>query len=155
MMWGGGEFEFNDILPSYYEPYNTSIPWHERINRTMEWLLDEEKPVNLINIYFEQPDMAGHKYGIEAPKFNEQLKRVDNILDYFLKQLIEHDLDDKIDIIVLSDHGMVDMDRAHIINVTRNINSTGGKSCGTSPILQVTTKPGNSNCRKYKRMTAQ
>jgi len=144
MMWGGGEFEFHDVLPTYYELYNSSKSWYERIDRTLEWLLDEEKPVNLLHIYFEQPDSAGHYYGIHAPEFNEQLKHIDNIFDYFLKQLAKHGLENKIDIIVLSDHGMLDIDQAHLINVTEDIKSTGGKYCGTSPILQVTTNASES-----------
>lgn len=141
MMWAAGEFEFHNVLPAHYEPYNRSMPWHERIDRTFQWLLDDEKPVNLLNIYFEQPDSAGHMYGIEAPEFNDQLRRVDDIFNYFLRRLAEYDLENKVDIIVLSDHGMVDIDRAHLVNVTEYITSSGGKQCGTSPVLQVTTEP--------------
>jgi predicted AlkP superfamily pyrophosphatase or phosphodiesterase len=157
MMWGGGEFEFHNILPTYYQAYNLSMPWHERINRTLEWLLDDEKPANLLNVYFEQPDSAGHTYGIDAPEFNDELKRVDNIFKYFLQQLAVHNIDDKVDVIVLSDHGMVDIDRAHLINVTQRVASTGGKNCGTSPVLQVTTKPGESYiyCATIKKEKGQ
>lgn len=108
----------------------------------MKWLLDIKKPVNLLFAYFEQPDSASHEFGINSPQMYEQLTKIENILQYFLQQLKVYKIHDKINIVILSDHGMTNVDLNNIINLNNFINSGYYEKCGTSPILQIIPKAG-------------
>lgn len=144
MMWASSEFEFRSTKPSFSQKYNVSMPWHDRVETSISWLLNEEKPVNFLCMYFEQPDSASHYFGVHSNEVNEQLKRVDDILQYILRKLTIHNLEKQVNLIILSDHGMIDIDKSNIINITQILGKDSIK-CGTSPVLQIAMKPG-----KYK-----
>lgn len=57
--------------------------WSHRIDKFMSWITDETRPANLIFAYFEEPDTAGHQYGIESQETKNQIVRVDATVKYF------------------------------------------------------------------------
>jgi len=150
MMWAGDQFEYRNVTPTFYQEYNESMPWNDRVDTTMDWLTHERTPINLLYMYFEQPDAASHKFGVNSPNVTDQLARVDHTIDYFLKQLSSRDLLDKVNLIILSDHGMVDIDYDHIIDIPKILAPGTYTLCGGSPVLQLQITQGTTRNREHE-----
>ncbi len=142
MMWSGSQYPYKKVLPTFQQVYNKSVPWQERINTTMSWLLHEQTPANLIFMYFEQPDSASHSFGIHTVQLLDQIKRVDNILEYYFRLLAINGLENKVNVIVLSDHGMTNVDMDRKILISSIINPEKYEKCAGSPALQILPAPG-------------
>lgn len=95
-------------------------------------------------VYFQQPDSASHQYGISTPQVTEQIRRVDNTLDYFFRKLETNGLAQKANVIVLSDHGMVQVDQQKNVRLDDIIDSEYYSKCGTSPVFQIIPKAGET-----------
>ena len=86
MMWPGNEFEYSGVKPTYFKAWNYNVTWEKRIDEVMEWILNPQKPANLIMLYIEEPDYHGHSFGIDSSKFIDELKLMDEITKYLLEK---------------------------------------------------------------------
>ncbi|MCS5489880.1 ectonucleotide pyrophosphatase/phosphodiesterase [Algoriphagus limi] len=114
----GSEADIQGIRPSYYYDYDGNVPNLTRISKVFEWLqLPETERPQMITMYFSDMDDAGHRYG---PNNDEQLKKTLYRLDHELGALFEGvaSLDLPITIVIVSDHGMVDVPKENLLNLT-------------------------------------
>lgn len=73
-----------------------------------------------LGIYLEAIDSYGHKYGVNSPQLNQLLLDVDKTLQDFRQNLTSNGLNDDVNIIVFSDHGMTNL--TQIVNITDVLN---------------------------------
>lgn len=107
--WPGSEAKINGIFPSYYLTYNHNTPHEDRINTVLEWYkLPIEKRPHLATLYFSDVDSAGHKYGPNSKEVKEAILKVDQSIQKLNKELEKLNL--PINIIIVSDHGMTEVD---------------------------------------------
>ncbi|KHN76781.1 Ectonucleotide pyrophosphatase/phosphodiesterase family member 3 [Toxocara canis] len=105
--WPGSEAPANGMMPNIYMPYNSTVPFTQRIDKVIEWLNlpDDERP-SLIQVYVEQPDAAGHEGGPDSQIVRTAMVSMDGILNYFTEKLLEEGLMGCINLVIVSDHGM-------------------------------------------------
>ncbi|GAB2499268.1 alkaline phosphatase family protein [Algoriphagus taiwanensis] len=105
----GSEAAIQGIRPSYYYDYDGRVNNLTRISKAFEWLQmpDSLRP-RMITMYFSDMDDIGHRYG---PSNEEQIGNRLKKLDAELGALFEgvKSLDLEVNIIIVSDHGMVDV----------------------------------------------
>lgn len=125
MMWPGCEFSYRGITPTFYHAslFNT-IDYNDRIDTIMDWILNEFTPVNLVMIYFEEPDRTAHVYGPRSNQVLEQLKYIDETMRYLVTKL-EHNGIADFDLIILSDHGVSEINYKRIIPILHILNTSG------------------------------
>ena len=107
--WVGSEYLINGSLPRYYSKYVSYeiLSFEKRVERTLDLLkLPEADRPRLVMLYFNEPDHTGHAFGPRHRKTARAVRRVDKMLGLLLKGLEDLPYADKIDLIVLSDHGM-------------------------------------------------
>jgi len=116
--WVGSEAPIKGFYPTYYKNYKNGVNPIDKVDQVIEWfsLPVEERP-RLVCLYFNEPDHAGHVYGADSEEVNEQIKKSDEILGYLLKSLTRLDIFNKINLIVLSDHGMATVSEERVINI--------------------------------------
>lgn len=105
---------FNQLLfrtPDLWIPYSNNVNPYQQINTTIDWI--ENQNVDLAMVYFNQPDKAGHKNGAFSVEVENKVKFADELLNYFNKRL--ESLNCEFNLIVLSDHGMVNVTDTKII----------------------------------------
>uniref|UniRef100_A0A1I8EAB8 NUC domain-containing protein n=2 Tax=Wuchereria bancrofti TaxID=6293 RepID=A0A1I8EAB8_WUCBA len=107
-------------LPSFWMKYNSSVPFTYRIDTLIKWLKlpDGERP-SLIQAYFEEPDYAGHMGGPDSQTVRTAMILMDGMINYLISRLTEEGLMGCINFILLSDHGMQQMDKKKSV-VTMN-----------------------------------
>ncbi|CAB0010470.1 unnamed protein product, partial [Nesidiocoris tenuis] len=135
MMWVGCSMAYQGTNGTYSVEFDLSIPWDDRIEKSVSWFTDPVKPANLVMLYFESPDQEGHIYGPDSPETNAQIQRVDKTVQKLLQVFKAKNLSD-VNLVVLSDHGMESVTLPRIINLTGVIGDDG-KWLGTSPVLQI------------------
>lgn len=108
-MWPGSEVPGVGIGngPLYVDRYNGSELLSSKVDRVMEWLdQDIENRPELILTYVPTIDQYGHKLGIAGPELTKALKYVDDFVAYLKQEIDRRGLNDIVNLIIVSDHGM-------------------------------------------------
>jgi predicted AlkP superfamily pyrophosphatase or phosphodiesterase len=114
MFWVGSEAPIQDTHPTYYFNYNGRVTNEQRVNQTVEWLkLPEKKRPHFITLYFSLTDDVGHRYGPDSPEIEKAVKQIDATIGDLISKTKKLKL--PINIVVVSDHGMKEVDIDNII----------------------------------------
>ena len=123
--WVGSEAKIGGYYPTYYKNYESGINPYDKVDQAINWL---DFPISsrprLVCLYFNEPDHAGHVFGPNSIEVTNEIKSSDDILGYLLKSISKLDIFNKINIVIVSDHGMVDVSESKVINID-NFNLPG------------------------------
>jgi len=123
--WVGSEAKIGGYYPTYYKNYEPGINPYDKVDQAINWL---EFPISsrprLVCLYFNEPDHAGHVFGPNSIEVTNEIKSSDDILGYLLKSISKLDIFNKINVVIVSDHGMVDVSESKVINID-NFNLPG------------------------------
>jgi predicted AlkP superfamily pyrophosphatase or phosphodiesterase len=105
--WVGSEAPIQGMQPSICKTYDKSVPFRSRADSVIAWLqLPEDIRPRLVMWYMEEPDAIGHSQTPDSPATLAKAEELDAILAYFFAEARKLEHFDRIDFIVLSDHGM-------------------------------------------------
>ena len=112
----GTEAEIAGTRPSIWRQYNGSIPNDERVDTVLSWLdLPKDKRPQMITMYFSDTDDAGHRYSPDSEETKAAVARVDANIERLIAGLETRRIDRKVNIIIVSDHGMATVDQRNAI----------------------------------------
>ena len=105
--WPSSEAAITGIYPTHFKTYNHNALHHERIEGILNWykLPSSERP-QLITTYFHDIDSAGHRFGQDSPELIASINKVDDTIREMVSKV--RLLDFEVNIVIVSDHGMVD-----------------------------------------------
>lgn len=107
LFWPGSEADINGRLPDYYRPYDHGLSMEKRVETVINWIkLPKQNRPHLMTMYYHHIDSAGHKYGPNSVEVQDAITAVDKSLGSLFKQISQ--LDQPINIILVSDHGMTE-----------------------------------------------
>lgn len=114
--WPGSEAEVRGHRPSDYMPFRKNVPEAERVDGVLAWLARPEatRP-RFITLYFDLVDIVAHDHGPDAPETVAAVKAVDAALARLLAGLAGLGLADSANLILVSDHGLSDIDPARVV----------------------------------------
>ncbi len=108
--WPGSEAAIQGVRPSYYLHFDDAYPDEKRIDQVLSWLrLPPDQRPHFLTLYYSNVDHAGHQYGPDAPETRAAVKHVDALVGTLRTALAGTHL--PVDLVVVSDHGMVNEDR--------------------------------------------
>lgn len=103
--WPSSDAEIDGIRPSNYLHYDGRVPDEQRIEQVIAWLkLPVKQRPHFITLYYAEPDHSGHIFGPESEQVGEAVRHVDGLVGTLLAGLKTLQL--RVDVIVVSDHGM-------------------------------------------------
>lgn len=106
--WPESEIDIKQYKPTYSLPYKHNTPNIDRLNQIIDWLkLPVSTRPELILGYFSTVDTAGHDFGINSNELKSSIQDIDKLLGNFIKRL-ENEISVPVNIILVSDHGMID-----------------------------------------------
>lgn len=107
MFWPGAEANIHGHHPDEWMPYDGKVTPDQRVDQVLAWLDQPaaQRPT-FLTLYFDAVDHAGHKYGPDTPQVNDALRETDEAMARLVQGLKQRGLFDKINLIVLADHGM-------------------------------------------------
>lgn len=107
--WPGSETQICGRYPDYWKKYDGSVSNIARIDSVMQWLrLPEKERPRFVSLYFSFTDDVGHRYGPNSSEMNDAILQADSLLGYIMEELGKIELE--INVIVLSDHGMAEIE---------------------------------------------
>lgn len=114
--WPGSEAAIQDVRPTYWFEYDGRIPGEERVDQVLEWLdLPVTERPTFITLYFSDVDGAGHRHGPDAPEVSAALADVDALVGRLVDGLEARGLENVVNIIITSDHGMAKTSQNRVI----------------------------------------
>ena len=116
--WVGSEAPIGGDYPTYWKKYKESVPYLKRVDQVIKWL---ELPMNkrpaLITLYFDEPDGIAHDFGPESAETGKVIENLDAVLGALRAGISKLDIADRVNLIVLSDHGMGPVSRDRYVNI--------------------------------------
>ncbi|MBE0677402.1 MAG: alkaline phosphatase family protein [Bacteroidales bacterium] len=111
--WVGSEAPIQGMQPDYWKPFDDEVAFGDRVDTVLKWL---SLPVNmrphLVTLYFEEPDAISHSYGPVSTETGAVVRSLDSLLGVLRTGLARLPHAKNINLIILSDHGMTEVDEA-------------------------------------------
>lgn len=115
MFWPGTEAAIHDVRPDHWIPYDGNLTSTQRVDKLLSWI-DEPGPKPLFDtLYFDTVDHAGHEHGPDSQEVNDALREVDGALGHLVEELRRRGLYERMNIIVVSDHGMAPVPKGNTV----------------------------------------
>jgi predicted AlkP superfamily pyrophosphatase or phosphodiesterase len=116
LFWPGSEAPHAALMPAYWEPYEENRPGNARIDQILSWLdLPPAQRPTFLSLYFEDTDAAGHADGPDSPQVRDAIMRDDAYIGRLMDGLSRRGLVDRVNVVVVSDHGMAAVDDTRVI----------------------------------------
>jgi predicted AlkP superfamily pyrophosphatase or phosphodiesterase len=112
----GTEAEIGGKRPSQWKTYDGKIPNSERVDAVLSWLdLPGPERPTMILTYFSDVDTAGHESSPDSAGVRQAVAEVDKALTRLVDGLKSRSLFERINIIIVSDHGMARSDPSQVV----------------------------------------
>ena len=149
--WVGSEAPIEGIQPDYWKPYDDEVPFADRVDTVFKWLsLPAAKRPHFITLYFEEPDAVSHVYGPVSPETGDMVRSLDSLMGVLRTGLAALPIADKINLIVLSDHGMTEIDGSRYNYIFDTLpESMVSRIIGGSPVWAVEPAEGMTDSVIY------
>lgn len=145
MFWPGSEAEIAGLRPNYWLPYNKDTSAETRVDTVLGWLdLPAGQRPNFITLYFEYADDAGHYFGTTSPELDAALVRLDTAIIRLLAGLEQRGLRDKTNLVVVSDHGMIDTHEKQVVIIDNLLPVDSIDIITQGQALGIAPKPGKT-----------
>jgi predicted AlkP superfamily pyrophosphatase or phosphodiesterase len=116
--WVGSEAKIGGMQPSIAKKYNKSVPFMDRADSALAWLnLPADIRPHLIMWYMEEPDEIGHSDTPDSPSVIAMVEEQDKILARFFAEARKLEHFNRIDFIIVSDHGMATYTPNNYVNL--------------------------------------
>lgn len=138
--WVGSEAPVGGVRPSYWRKYSSRVPNSTRVHEVLEWLqLPPEQRPHLVMLYVSTVDAAGHRHGPNSGEVAAAVQRADRVLGELLDGIAALPFADEVNLIVVSDHGMSELDprRAEYLDDLVDLKGVRGVNSGPYTTLWV------------------
>jgi len=149
--WPSSDLSDSSRNPDYFEIYEHKRDYLQRVNGVLSWLdLPENKRPSFITLYFDAPDTYGHQYGTYSQELNDKLAELDSVISALIQGLKYRNLFDKTNIIIVSDHGMMDFEPSKMIKFRTFLPENFAKVINNSSYLLIYPNTGYDDSVRAK-----
>jgi len=147
--WVGTEASINGVQPSYWKKYDQKVSFQSRIDSVISWFSYpiKHRP-RLTLLYFHEPDWTGHEYGPNSQETILQIERMDSVLGDLISKTNNLSISSKLNIIIVSDHGMTDVYPEKTIDLSSYTDLSSLDVTGAGPTVFI-----SSNSKKLLKRT--
>lgn len=154
--WVGSEAPIQGIRPTYWRTYDGAVPYEKRVEQVIDWLsMPMRKRPAFITLYFDEPDHTSHGAGPEHPDTEEVVESLDALLGILREEIAALDISDRVNLVVLSDHGMGALSPERYVDLEKHLPSRWlADVWGGNPVylLDPEEGKGDSICLKLNQV---
>jgi alkaline phosphatase D len=145
--WVGSEAPVRGMYPNYWKKYDGTVTYEARIDTVIKWLsYPENMRPELVTLYFDEPDATSHDYGPVSVQTGAVVSRLDSLIGVLRLKLSSLRYGKRINIILLSDHGMGPVSSDRYINLRDLVPARMIVSIsGSSPVMMITPVEGKKD----------
>ncbi len=152
MFWPGSEAAIGGIRPTYWRRFDPRLPGEDRFRQLLAWIdLPPDSTPQFLTLYLNELDFVAHKAGPESPRVDSALAHVDRLIGGFVDSLAARGLADRTNLIVLSDHGVVDSPVDRMIYLDDYLDSSSVVIHDWNPVAAIDPRPGRE-AEVYSRL---
>jgi predicted AlkP superfamily pyrophosphatase or phosphodiesterase len=154
LFWPGSEAAIEGVRPTYWLPHDSKMSHEGRLKTFFGWLdkPKQDRP-QFFTLYFQDVDDAGHHHGPGSSEQVAAVEKVDATIGKLLAGLKARGVLDKMNIVIVSDHGMVPVRPENNIFLEDYVDLATVRVSDWSPVLMI--DGGNANdelITKLRRM---
>jgi len=143
----GTEAAIAGVTPTTWRVYNGRVPNDMRVDKTLSYL---DQPVGkrptILTMYFSGTDDVGHEFGPDAEETGYAVHELDGYIRRLTDGLRARRISERVNIIIVSDHGMAATDQRNAIVMDNFFDTTDDTIADpiitTGEIWQIFPKPG-------------
>jgi predicted AlkP superfamily pyrophosphatase or phosphodiesterase len=136
--WPGSEAAIGGVRPSYWEPFDGSVPDSVRVDKVLSWLdLPEDRRPRFVTLYSSAVDGAAHNFGTQSPELRDALRAVDAAVARLLAGLEARGLAGAVNLVLVSDHGMADTSPDRVITIDDYLDLSSIRVSDWSPVAAL------------------
>jgi len=154
--WPESDARFNGMTPDYYFHYSKYSEYQGRVDQIVQWLsLPKAQRPRFVASYFSLVDSMGHEFGPDAPQTRDAVKQLDELMGQLQTRLSK--LEQEINLVIVSDHGMAHVNPAQSIDVSTLPQNDNFIVKNTGPRLLIYAKPAatSEQIATYKQRLQQ
>ncbi|MFL6587108.1 MAG: ectonucleotide pyrophosphatase/phosphodiesterase [Luteimonas sp.] len=143
LSWPGSEAPVHGVRPTRWYPFDDTRPLDTRVDMVLDWLSEPAatRPA-FATLYFEHTDSAGHDYGPDSPQLHAALQAVDAALGRLVEGLRTRGLQDRVNLVVVSDHGMAEVPPGQAIAVEDMVTMEEARVTSTGQVIGIVPNAG-------------
>ncbi|XP_004621133.2 ectonucleotide pyrophosphatase/phosphodiesterase family member 7 [Sorex araneus] len=84
--------------------YKDEQEWRANIDTVLGWFTRDG--LDLVTLYYGEPDSTGHKFGPDSEERKRMVEQVDRTVGYLRDRIRQEGLEHSLNLIITSDHGM-------------------------------------------------
>ena len=155
LYWPGSEAPHEGLLPTYWQPYDNERPGADRIDQLLTWIdLPTAQRPQFLTAYFEDTDESGHEHGPDSQQVRDAITRDDSYIGRLVAGLTRRGILNRVNIVVVSDHGMAAVDDEHVIVADDYVTPDEALISNINPDLSLFPKAGREDAVYAKLMHA-
>lgn len=141
--WVGSEAPIQGMQPTYWKKYSKKTTFEDKIDTVIHWFsLPEDQRPHLVTFYHYQPDWTSHDFGPLAKETRAVAEQLDSLIGVFMDKLSKLPIASRINVIVVSDHGMTDISNDRYINLSDHLSKDWFSAIsGGNPVYSLQPKP--------------
>jgi predicted AlkP superfamily pyrophosphatase or phosphodiesterase len=144
--WPGSEVAHDGVWASRWMKFDDKFPNAARIDSVLKWLtLPNGQALSLVTLYYSDVDHAGHEAGPATPAVDSAIARVDSQVGRLIDGLAASGLSNRVNIIVVSDHGMTAISPDRAIFLDDYITATDVDIAELGAMATLSPRPGKGD----------
>ena len=144
--WPGSDVAIGGIRPTWYRMFDAAVPNADRVTGVLDWLsLPADSAPSLITVYFGDVDDAGHEFGPESPETDAAIARVDSAVGAIMNGVKQRGLEERVNLVIVSDHGMARVDAGHLIYLDDVVDTATVNIVDLGPVLSLSPEREGSD----------
>jgi len=145
--WVGSEAPIRGMHPDYWKTFDDEVAFGDRVDTVLKWLsLSKSKRPHLVTLYFEEPDAVSHTYGPVSPETEAMVESLDSLIGVLRKGIKRLPYAGSVNLIVLSDHGMGEIDNSRYNNIFDTLPQSMVKRIyGGTPVWAIEPAEGKTD----------
>lgn len=142
----GSETAIGGVKPTIFNVYNGKVPPEMRVDKILSYLdLPLEKRPTMLTLYFSDVDDAGHEFSPDAEETRYAVQNVDRYIERLYNGLKARKIDEKVNVIITSDHGMASYKLQNVIFLDDYFSDKlAEKILWTNEFVQIFPKDGKT-----------
>jgi predicted AlkP superfamily pyrophosphatase or phosphodiesterase len=139
--WVGSEAEIHGARPTFWKPFDYSIPFPDRLTELIGWLtLPAGKRPEVVTFYLEETNSVAHNFGPDAPETLAAIHLLDTEVGRILEELGRVGVEPNL--VIVSDHGMTRVRPERCVALDDFIDLSTVQVDFSGPVAGLRPKPG-------------
>jgi predicted AlkP superfamily pyrophosphatase or phosphodiesterase len=142
--WPGSEAPRGGRYPTHWRRFDAKRPNAQRVDDILALMdLPEGRRPDFSTLYFDAVDNAGHEFGPTSPQLTAALGEVDAALGRLVSGLKARGLYDKVNLVVVADHGMAEIDMKRRVPAEDWVSPEVARLVNSAAVVGFVPQPGH------------